>query len=213
MTAATTARRNTSQSPADDATDAKVLSRRVLVNIRRDQTTETPRVVWAHEVPILQLLFGDDEVRMVDPKTMDEGYSPTIPADMRPFNKTEDRRLPPSVTAGIGWVFTGDPQAEYERLAQAYGRHREVPVSNVEHIFGRFATGVFSRMLGRPTLADLPDSQLRDLILAYGYEMPLPSADASSEDRDAAARRWTAFRNLPRADLLKLADDVGVELG
>ena len=43
MTAATTARRNTSQPPADDATDAKVLSRRVLVNIRRDQTTETPR--------------------------------------------------------------------------------------------------------------------------------------------------------------------------
>ena len=195
-----------------DAQD-RALSRRVLVTIRRDQTTETPRVVWAHEVPILQIIFGEDEVREVEGATMDEGYSPKINADLMPYNKRQDQVLPPSVTSGIGYVFVGSPAAEYERLALAYGRHIEVSTSNVEYVYGRFSRGDFARMLGRPTLADLPDGQLRDLILGYGYFLPVATKDSTEPERAEAAKAWADFRALDHAALVELAQTVGVEVG
>jgi hypothetical protein len=145
----------------------KMVSRRVLVNIRRDQTTETPRVVWQHELPILEEIFGEGNVIHVDPSSLDEGYSPRIARELLIYNKEQDRVPPPSEGAALGHVFIGSPAMEYQRLAAAYGMHPEVSMSNVEKVYGRFQDGRFSDVIGSPTLDDLPETQLRQLLTDY----------------------------------------------
>lgn len=193
--------------------ESQALSRRVLVQIRRDQTTATPRVVWAHEVPLLQVIFGDDEVLEVDSALLDEGYKPKASADMLPHNKRQDQIAPPSESVALGYVFVGNAQAEYERLALAYGRHVDVPQPNVEYVYGRFSRGDFARMVGRPTLDDLPDNQLRDLILSYGHPMPIATHDSTDAERAQATKAWAEFRSMNHAELVKLAEQTGVEIG
>lgn len=198
--------------PDAEATN-KLLSRRVLVTIRRGQTTDTPRVVWAHEVPVLQVIHGEDEVKEADPKSMDEGYTPTPSANTLHFNKAQDRIAPPSSSAGLGWVFTGNAEAEFERMVAAYGRHVDVNQPNVEYVYGRFATGKFSQVVGKPELEDLPDSQLRDMVLNWGYALPVATKDSTREEFDAAAKAWRDFNALDHAALVSLAERTGVQIG
>ena len=201
----------TTQRAAD--AEIKILSRRVAVEIRRDQTTSTPRVVWQHEVPILQLIHGEDEVREISAEQMDEGYSPKPSADLLPFNKQQDRLPKPSEANHLGWVFTGSPEGEYERLKGAYGRHIEINQPNVEHVYGRFSSGAFFRVIGQPTLEDLPADQLRDLCLNWGHSLPIATSDSSVEDQRAAAKAWAEFRAAKPAALIAIARDLGVTLG
>ena len=158
-----------------------LLSRRVMVNIVRDQTTSTPRIVWAHEVPILEAIFT--AVRPVDPDTLDEGYTDRPSADLMPYTKNPDKPRRPSESLGLGFVFLGSPEAEYERLAAAYGREPETGRPWVETIFGRFSAGTFERILGRPTVEDLPEAQLREQIMLHGFSVPQPSYEASEAER------------------------------
>lgn len=196
-----------------EVSPSRVVSRRVLVKVRRDAMTETPRVVWAHEVPILQVIYGEGEVREVDAATMDEGYVAKPSADLLPFNKTQDKIVPPSLASRVGWVFTGDPEAEYNRLIDAYGRHVDVPQPNVEYVYGRFAQGKFRDVLGAPRLEDCPPEQLRDLILSFGYTLPVETHESDDAERRTAREAWAKFRALDVPALVKLAEDVGVEIG
>lgn len=196
--------------PAPQSTTEKVLSRRILVNVKRDMTAVIPRVIWAHEKPLLEELFSD--VADIDPATLDEGYNPTPRPDMMAYNKTMDRVPKPSVSMGIGHVFIGDPQVEYDRLAAVYGKHPEENILLVDKIYGRFQGGQFSTLMGKPELADLPDSQLRGLIVDYGYA-PEPHKDASeAEKKDAWAKR-KALVAMDHAGLVKVAEELGVEIG
>lgn len=191
----------------------KPLSRRVLVNIHRDQTTATPRVVWHHEVPILEVIFGEGNVRQVLPETLDEGYTERPSPEMLVHNKRQDRVARPSESLGLDWVFIGDVEAEYQRLAACYGRHVEVNTPNVEYVYGRLSTGAFDRLIGTPTLDDLPDAQLRELITQAGYGPTQPTFQASAEERKAAAETWAAWLALTHDELVKLAEESGVEIG
>lgn len=198
---------------AKETASDKVLSRRVLVLIKRDQTAATPRVVWQHEIPILEEIHGEGNIVPVDPSTLDEGYSRKPSPDLLVHNKTQDPIKPPSECAGIGWVFVGSHQGEYERLASCYGRHAEVPVANVEHVYGRFQEGRFSRLLGQPELADLPEDQLRDLIKAWGFQLPQVDTKTSPEDRKRAEDARAQFNAMDTAKLVQMAVEMGVEVG
>lgn len=187
----------------------KTLSRRVLVNVRRDQTTETPRVIWQHEIPVLEAIFGEGNVKPVDPATLDEGYSARATPDMLIHNKKQDTIRPPSETAALGFVFCGDPRAEYERMAAAYGKHAERDATVVEYVYDRFQTGRFSTVVGAAELDDLPDAQLRSMILATGYLPQVNHAATDAEKREVAAAH-AEFAKLGRDALLKIADEIGV---
>lgn len=181
--------------PPRKPAEEKILSRRVLVNVMRDQTAATPRIVWLHEVPILEAVFGEGNVRHVEAEAMDEGYSGKPSPDLMPFNKKQDAILPPSATAGLGFVFVGDPRSEYERLCEVYGQHPEVRESMCEHVYGRFQNGQFARVIGSPVLADLPDAQLVDLAKGYGAS-PEQIAEAVKAEK-----------------VLELAESLGVQVG
>jgi hypothetical protein len=189
----------------------KILSRRVLVNVNRDMTTATTRPVWEHEIPILQLIFGEDEVTVVDPKTLDEGYKQKASPDLLIHNKTQDAFPRPSESIGLGHVFVGSPAVEYERLVSAYGRHKDVPISNAEHVYGRFQEGRFAAVTGGATLEDLPPSQLIEMIKGYGYLYEV-GYDAEKSEREAAKKQRAELFAKSQPDLVKLATEVGVTL-
>lgn len=193
--------------PASD----KLLSRRVLVNIKRDMTTSTPTVIWQHEIPVLQAMFGEDEVTVLDPATLDEGYRPKPAPEMLVHNKNQEQIPKPSESQGIGFVFVGSPDVEYQRLAAAYGWHPEIKVTMVEHVYGRFQEGRFTDVVGQAELSDLPAAQLIDLIKSYGY-LPEVGFDANKEEKEAAAKARRELLAKPQEALVKIAEEVGVTI-
>lgn len=199
--------------PQKTATDTKPLSRRVLVNIRRDQTTSTPRVVWAHEIPLLEGMFGEGNVQEVDPSVLDEGYSAKAAPDLLTYNKVQDAFRRPSESLGIGFVFIDNARAEFDRLAGCYGKHPDVNEAWVENVYGRFASGAFAAIVGSASVEDLPAEQLRQLVLAYGYALPIVTHESSEAERKAASAAVAEFRSLPAAKLREIAGQVGVEIG
>lgn len=189
----------------------KTLSRRVYVTIRRDMMTVTPRVVWQHEIPILEQIFGDGNIVSVESKTLDEGYSKKASPELLPFNKLQDQIMPPSENVGIGFVFIGNPDVEYDRLAQVYGRHPDVNQPMVEHVYGRLQGGTFRAVIGTPEVEDLPEQQLRQLAREHGY-LPIVSEKSSDEEKKAAADKQRELAVMKHADLVTLAAELGVEV-
>jgi hypothetical protein len=190
----------------------KNLSTRVLVNIRRDMTEVTPKVIWQHEKPILEMLHGDGNITEVDPTKLDEGYSDKVKPELTPYNKTMDTPARPSTQMGLGFVFIGNADQEWQRLADVYGRHPEENILLVEKIYGRAQDKRLANILGEPRLEDLPDAQLRSTILAYGYA-PEPHKDASLDEKQAAWAARAALNKMPSEELVKLAREVGVDIG
>lgn len=190
----------------------KQLSRRIAVLVDRDPMLKTPRAIWQHEFPILEEIFGEDKVTEIDAKVLDDGYVATVNPSMLAYNKTQDAIDRPSANLGIGHVFTGNPEVEYQRLAEVYGRHPEENILLVEKVYGRSREGRFQRMLGMPDLADLPEKQLRSLIVDYGYA-PEPHKDASQDEKNAAFAKRKELAAMSMDGLIKIAQEVGVQIG
>lgn len=199
--------------PATESLSDAPVSRRILVTIKRDQTTATPRVVWQHEFPILEAVFGEGQVVEVDRATLDEGYSPRVNPTLLVHNKRQDAPRRPSESCGLDHVFIGSPQGEFERLGLVYGKHPEINQTFVENVYGRFSVGLFTKAIGRPALADLPAEQLRELVLAYGYSVPVATFKATEAERAEAAEAARKFESMSRAELAALAEEIGVEIG
>lgn len=186
------------------------LSKRVLVTVDRGITDKTPRVIWEHEIPLLEAIFGEGLIVTVDPKTLDDGYSPKINPALLIHNKASDPIEKPSETQSLGYVFAGDPAAEYERLAGVYGKHHDVNALVVEHVYGRFQEGRFARMVSQAGIEDMPDRQLREVIIANGY-LPQLHEFSTDEDRRQAAKMRSELHTMPRAKLLETAEQLTSE--
>lgn len=188
--------------------DSKPLSRRVLVTVKRDMTEVTPRVVWQHEIPLLAEIHGEGNVNEVDDiSSLDDGYTPKATAAMLIHNKRMDTLAKPSESVGIGFVFFGDSRAEYERLAECYGRHREVDMPVVEKVYGRMQEGRFAAVVGQAEFADMSAAQLRELVISHGY-LPQTDHDSTDVERRAADEERRKLFALTQAELVKLAEEV-----
>jgi hypothetical protein len=193
-------------------TDTKQLSRRVLVVVKRDLTDSIPVVAWEHELPLLESIHGEENISRPDPSTLDDGYKAKPSAAMLVYNKTQEVVPRPSENLGLGFVFVGDPRAEYSRLEGRYGRSAEnEKVSVVEYVYGRFQENRFAPLLGQPTLEDLPEGQLRQMIRDAGIFQPARFED-SKEVKDAASKQAADFIAFTKAQLVKLAAEAGLEV-
>lgn len=192
--------------PAD-----KNFSTRIPVLVKVDMTTSTPKVIWAHEKPLLEEVHGEGNVTEITVDRMDEGYTEKVSPALLVHNKKQDRTLPPSQTLGIGFVFLGTPEAEYARLSDAYGKHPDIDMTVVEKVYGRLQTGPFRDLLKRPRLQDLPDAQLRVLIGDFGYPADI-SKDSTQEEKREHADKVRGLREMTTDSLLELAKEVGVEI-
>lgn len=202
--------------PASASFDAathsdKVLSRRVLVIIDREMTAKTSRAVWQHEIPILEAVFGEGKVALVDPTVLDEGFNRKVSPDLLPYNKVQDPSALPSQSAGLNWVFVGDARTEYDRLGMVYGSMPEEKRLFVEAVYGRFQDGRFEAVVGLAEVEDLPEPQLRDLIKGYGF-VPAVALDSPDSDKAAARAKQKALQEAGQAELLAMADELGVTL-
>lgn len=173
--------------PRAKSADSKNYSKRIMVLVKRDMTAATPKIIYSHEKPLLELVHGEGNVEEVDPGVLDEGYSANPTRDMLVHNKKQDPIPRPSTTHGIGHLFIGDRRMEYERLSEVYGRMKDENIPIVEKAYGRFNDGRFEDLLPPADLDDLPKDQLRGLLLELGVE---PSQDS---------------------DYVKLAEEAGIE--
>lgn len=195
----------------EKAPTEKALSRRIFVTILKDRMDAVTKVIWEHEKPILEEIFGDGTVSAAPAAALDEGFSKKASADLKPFNKSQNDFTPPSEAQGIGFVFIGDPKAEFNRLVQVYGRHPEENISFAEKVYGRESEKRFERVIGRPDLEDLPEAQLRQMICGYGY-LPQASWDDDQAVKDAASKAAEALARASKESLLKTAKEVGVSV-
>jgi hypothetical protein len=193
--------------------DDKTLSRRVLVTIDRDMTDKTSKVVWQHEVPVIEAIFGEGKVTALDPSLLDDGYTSKISPALMPYNKKQEVVQRPSDAAGIGFVFIGDPRSEYDRLAACYGKLPDENVLAVEKIFGRFQDGKFTAMVSGAEIEDLPDAQIRSLLSAYGAEPTGAHKDMTDAEKTEAAAARETYIKAGKETLIKLAAEAGVQLG
>ena len=198
--------------PRPSANPSKQLSRRVAVLISgKDPMTKTSKVVWQHEIPLLEAIWGEGNVKPVADSELDEGFSARATPDLLVHNKQQDAHTRISENVGIGYVFIGNPANEYGRLEAAYGSTADdatLPV--VRFVYGRFQEGRFAPMLGNPTFADLPPKQLIDLILANAW-VPHVAHDAPREERLAAAEKERQLRAMKHDELLKIAEETLAE--
>lgn len=188
------------------------LSRRILVTIDRDMTCKTTKVIWQHEKLLYELVHGEGKVREVDHASLDEGYVSKPSPDLLPYNKKQDQISKPSDAVGLGFVFIGDPAQEYARLSEVFGRMVNENVLVVETAYGRFSEGKLERLLGKPTLNDLPPDQLRQVLDQYGAAPPAPlptMTEAEKKEANDARRKFVAAS---KDELLAMCDASGVEI-
>ncbi len=190
----------------------KQLSRRIHIKVQRDITSAASTTIWQHELAILEAIYGDGAIVEIPAETLDEGYSASIRPDLLVYNKTQDLIAKPSEAQGMGFVFIGNPESEYERIAKIYARLDEEKRPTVEVLFGRFAEGRFTALIGKPELADLPEAQLRRLILDYGYAS-IPHKDASADEKNAVYKQRQELATADIQTLVTLAKQVGVQIG
>lgn len=206
-------------------TASRVLSRRILVTIDQGMTISTPKVIWMHELPIFEDLHGGDgsddgenaadgrKVTVIEKAAefLDKNYKAKQPLSELQHNKKQDDLTRPSDAAGLGFVFLGNAGAEWARLANAYGKCVDEDKLVVERIYGRAREGKLAALLGQPTLDDLPDAQLRQLIVGTGYVVDV-AHDTPTEEKPAILKQRAAYLALDHAGLVALAEEQGVEL-
>jgi len=193
------------------AAPTKQLSRRILVTVRRDELVAPSVVIFQHEFPILEMMFGEGKVIELDPKVLDHEYTDRPDRSLLPHNKVQDKGARPSDSNRLGYVFIGDPRSEYDRLIGAYGKRFDDdgrPEGDiVTLVYGRFHEGRFTSALGTPTHADLPAGQLIDIAIDSGY-LPTVAHDAPREERQAVAEQERKLRAMSHPELLKLVTEL-----
>lgn len=109
----------------------KVMSKRVMVVVRRDMAEATPVIVFCHEVPILQAIHGEGAISIVrDPMKVINQF---------PADELNEDEIKAQLESRKGFMNPRevDAMGEYNRLVERYGMHSEVNVANVEYIYGR----------------------------------------------------------------------------
>lgn len=91
-----------------------MLARRILTHVQRNPMEALPKIVFEHEVPLLSIIHGEGNVRVVF--------------------ETPDG-LNKDIKASLGKAETIDPHAEWGRLATVYGNHPQYNLPVVEYFF------------------------------------------------------------------------------
>lgn len=179
----------------------------VLVKHKRDINTAIPKIIWTHELPILEALHGEGKVEEITNAKLNEHYKAKASANLLIHNRNQDPFIPPSDAVGVGFAFQGDMGAEYERMVSVYGRHDEVNQPVVEYVYGRFQTGRFTDLFCAGDPDDMPDAQLRQLIRGHAW-VPVTDKDSSDAERALASERHKVVLEAPRERLLEIVNDL-----
>lgn len=156
------------------------MSKRVLVTIDRGMTDKTGKVVWDHEIPILNAVHGAD-VTEVDLSAVEDlrgtalvlaGTTQIVdPKDPRFKDQAKEKVSLVEVlkrNLSLGKPFSGSVDDEYERLVAMYGTHPDYGLPFVEYVYGRPEQGRFHE-----AVAAVSDDEEHDYDLAHPGAKPV----------------------------------------
>lgn len=193
------------------------MSKRVLVTIDRGMTDKTGKVVWEHEIPILNAVHGT-EVRLVSLDDVEDLQGTALvlagttqivdPKDPRFKDQAKEKVSLVEVlkrNLSIGKPFSGNVADEYERLVAMYGTHPEYNLPFVEYVYGRPEQGRF-----KEAVAAVAEDEEQDYDLAHPGAKPVPLNDGPLTDEQMRAKLMDADIEFPPtakgATLRKLYD-------
>lgn len=123
---------------------------RILAHVKRDMTEHTPVIIFIHEFPILQVIHGPAGVELVKNPERVLAQSTESVAEQVKLNFKAEERTPsgPEFDAAVdehrkeliaAMIAPGDiePDQEWARLVERYGKHADIDISNVEYVYGR----------------------------------------------------------------------------
>jgi hypothetical protein len=170
---------------------------RIFLNVKRGMTDATAVCVYPWEKPILEAVHGQDvlEVSIEQMSTVKDGvvkkekmkfkYEGLPGPDLRQ-QLEEMAYVDPEEDPAL------DPATEYNRLAEKYGMDKELPILQVERVYGRFESGAFEKVLAG--FAEQPAEKPMHL-KAKGEGMPkAPNKMSVGELRDALRERGIKFK-------------------
>lgn len=122
----------------------------VLVTVRRGLTDNTPSLVYPWEVPILEVIHGEGNVVENDHAETEKWLRLT---GVNQPKDSEYEMLSGAKKTTEAYDPSMDIAAEYMRMEQKFGRHAEMPQSNVENVYGPLKNGQFEAAV----LENLPE--------------------------------------------------------
>lgn len=198
------------------------MSKRIFAEITRGMTDKTAVCVFPWELPILQLIHGQDvKQRSIDEMCNVEkdamkverlrfkqrpeypGHKPDMPITLREQLEVMQWVDPEEDPAN-------DPVAEYSRMVELYGMDKEMPLACVARVYGEITSGAFTRVLAEHQKERVPKPaalKARDEGLGKS-----PSKMSVGELRAALNERgieWTVSD--AKAELVKKLEEVLVE--
>lgn len=193
------------------------MSKRVLVTIDRGMTDKTSKVVWEHEIPVLQAVHGS-EVKQVSLEDVEDLKGTAIvlagttqvvdPKDPRFRDQAKEKVALVDIikrNLSIGSQFSGNVDEEFERLVGLYGTHPEYGLPFVEYVYGRPEQGRLKDAIG----AIVEDDE-EGYDLAHPGAKPVPLGDGPLTDEQMRSRLSNAGVEYPPtakgATLRKLYD-------
>ena len=181
------------------------MSKRIFAVIGRGMTDKTAVCVFPWELPILQLVHGQEVVE----RSIDEMVSMDGAIKTEKVKQKISAVVPPSLRQQyeiMAYVDpdedpANDPAGEYQRMVDKYGMDKELPIPCVTRVFGEFQSGAFAAALEK----HIGDSAAKPTYLrateeGLGKE---PSKMTAKELRDALSERgieWSASEG--KADLV-----------
>lgn len=170
--------------------------KRVFMTVKRGMTDDTPVCVWPWEKPILEEIHGGNavEVSINDMCSLRDAVS--VKKLKHKKKETEDgptmrEQFEAMVRVNPDLNPLADPESEWNRLIGKYGMHKDVPLPNVEKVFGSLGnfrlalreyakgkipafldTGAIDADADEKPLADMTDKEVRQALERRGVEVP-----------------------------------------
>lgn len=198
-----------------------MLAKRTAILIKKSLVSTIPKVVWEHEIPVLNFKYGAHKIERI-----------TLPrlVQLNPMN--------PMVERGIQrWAIEElDHDAEWNRMNQTYGKHEESGQVCTEMAYGyiqerRMETQNEARY--RPMIEKghsyikqiiIPDSEYEDGLTVFEPEdqapaQPMPTQDPAPEPQETKSYDTplgdpeTVFKleNLTKPGIIEFLNERGIE--
>lgn len=179
---------------------------KVFMLIQRGLTDKTPVCVWPWEQPILEEIHGGNAVAV----TIDEMCDLKTPVKVKEIKLRHSTEKIPGLRQQLEAMVKinpeanplDDPEAEYARLENCYGRHLQVNLPNVTKVYG--SIGNFRRAMRDYANGRVPDF----LDVAGPIEVPGEKKTADMTDAEIRAvlkeKKIPVPKNADREDLEEL---------
>jgi len=187
------------------------MSKKIFLNVRRGMTTAAPIAVFPWEKRILEHVHGQEcEIVSIDEMCSIEGAVKVEKIKMRHGEPAPSQREQLVRMCAVDPEDDPllDPSAEYARLEGCYGMDHDLPITNIERVYGAFNSGQFTTVV-----RDAQEPEELDVLEAGGAldtEEDLESLSVAQLRDIAAARDVKIVAGWSKAQVIEAISKQGV---